>query len=76
MLQAIKKDLKVLPGGIVQLYLKDVKPNTTVSVSAVIETKEQPTIKLQDMIGKGKGVFKSREEADRCIRNEREAWDE
>ncbi len=74
MLTAIKENVEVLDGGILQLHSSNLKPHTMVSVSAILETKEPSLINLSEMIGTGKGLFKSVDEVDGFIRNEREEW--
>jgi len=75
MITAIKENVEVLPGGIIQLHVADMKPHTNISVSAVIEYCDSHQSRLKDMIGSGRGSFKDADDADQFIRAERDSWD-
>ena len=75
MLTAIKEDVEVMPGGFFRLHSNILKPHTIVSVSAVVEIKEFSKTNLQEMIGQGKGIFKSSKDVDVFIRCERDNWE-
>jgi hypothetical protein len=74
MITAIKENVEVLPGGIIQLHVANMKPHTSISVSAVIEFSDSHQSRLKDMIGKGRGSFKDAADADQFIRAERDSW--
>jgi hypothetical protein len=74
MLTAIKEEVKILPGGIIKIQSHGMKPNTMVTVSAVIEAMEPRPTKLKALIGRGKGIYKSPKHADETLRIERDKW--
>lgn len=71
-LDIIVNQVKLLPpGDLVKLIRK---------VAVILEEKqafsEKPATNYAAFFGAGKGVFTTPEEADRFIRQERDAWDE
>ncbi len=69
MLTAIKENVEVLDGGILQLHSSNLKPHTMVSVSAILETKEPSLINLSEMIGTRKGLLEPTKDGNITIQN-------
>ena len=75
MLTAIKEEVEVMPGGILQIHAENLKPHTKAFVMAVIEVEEKPNLKkLAGLVGSGRGLYKTPEEVDAFIRRERDSW--
>jgi len=75
MLTAVKEEVEVMPGGILQIHAKNLKPHTKAFVMAVIEVDEKPSSKkLAGLVGSGKGLYETPEDVDSFIRRERDAW--
>ena len=74
---AIKEEVEILPGGILQLHTHNLPEHTKISGMAILELpdreKSSPS-PLKSMIGSGSGIFSSPNDVDHFIRNERNAW--
>jgi hypothetical protein len=75
MLTAVKEEVEVMPGGILQIHAGNLKPHTKAFVMAVIEVDEKPrSKKLASLVGSGRGLYETPEEVDAFIRRERNSW--
>ena len=75
MVHALRQKVTVKPGGIVEVRSSELLPGSTVEV--IILQEKQPSRKstLKELIGAGRGIFGTPEEADEYIRRERDTWD-
>ena len=76
MLQAIRREAVVGPGGAINVHAPELPEGTLAEV--ILLVKEPPTVQppsLASMVGSGSGLFKSVEEVDRYIRELRDEWD-
>lgn len=76
MLQAIKEQVTVKKGGLIELSLHPELPvGTQAEVFIVLKEIKKKPVSLISFIGKGKGCFKTAEEVDNYIRKERDSWE-
>lgn len=73
MIQAIKKEVTIQPGGRIEITSPELKPGMRAEVVVMIT--EYKFNRLTSFIGKGKGGFASPNEADAFIRRERDTWE-
>jgi hypothetical protein len=78
MATAVHIKTTILPGGKIEISAPELPPGKQVDVFVVVEG-EEPTKKRHalDIISefRGHGVFKTAEEVDAYIREERDSWD-
>ncbi len=74
MLTGIRQTAVVKPGGLIELHSTELTEGTTVEVIVLVEpeTSHRP---LTSFIGTASGSFATSGEADKFIRQERDAWD-
>ena len=72
MLQAIKKEVTVLPGGRIELQSPELKPGTLAEVVIFLSDTKRKHGTLGGLIGLAKGGDATPEQADECIRRERD----
>jgi hypothetical protein len=75
MLNGIRQKTVVRSGGIIQLQSAELPEGATVEVIVLLEPPVEPQRPLTNFIGAARGSFATPEEADRFIRQERDAWD-
>jgi hypothetical protein len=75
MVRAVRKKVKVKPGGVVEIRSPELVPGSTVEVIVLQERTSRKVSGLVDLIGAGRGVYASEDEADAFIRKERDSWD-
>ncbi len=76
MSRQVEREVVVQKGGRIELRVPGFKPGTRAKVTVV---EERPTprrrARWSSLIGSCKGMFKSAEEADKFLSQERDAWD-
>ena len=75
MVRAIKENVIIRPGGLIEIRRPDLPEGAAAEVIVMIEAPESEPPPLTSLFGKAKGVFSTGEEADAFIRAERDAWD-
>lgn len=79
MLNAIKQQTIVKPGGIIELTLPELPEGAIVEVIVLFqdsgELGKERVRSLTSLIGSAPGSFATPEEADQFIRQERDEWD-
>ncbi len=78
MTRAIKKQVTIQPGGVVEFRHPDLPAGAIAEVIVLVEPVEGPADEpptLTSLIGSTKGLFGSAEEADAYLRRERDSWD-
>ena len=75
MIQAIKKEVTIQPGGRIEITSPELKPGMRAEVVVMITDSQYKFNRLTSFIGKGKGSFASPSEADAFIRKERDTWE-
>ena len=75
MIQAIKKEVTVLPGGRIELQSSELKAGMQAEVIVFLPATPPGRYPLSSLIGKGKGAYDSPEQADEYIRKERDEWE-
>lgn len=75
MIQAIKKEVTIQPGGRIEITSPELKPGMRAEVVVMITDSQYMFNRLTSFIGKGKGSFASPSEADAFIRKERDTWE-
>lgn len=75
MTQALKKEVTVLPGGRIELSSPQLKPGTQAEVIIIFSEAEKNNRPLSSFFKRGSGLFKSAEDVDTFLRQERDAWD-
>jgi len=78
MLNAIRQQAIVKPGGVIELTLPELPEGTPVEVIVLIENSDQldqASPSLTNLIGTAPGSFATPEEADQFIRKQRDEWD-
>lgn len=75
MIQAIRQEVTVLPGGCIELRSPELREGMHAEVVIFLPEKPASQLQLSGLIGKGKGAYNSPREADRFIRKERDEWE-
>ncbi len=77
MIRAIKENVIIRPGGVIEIRRPDLPEGAAAEVIVMIEepAATEPPPPLTSLFGKAKGVFTSGEEADAFRRAERDAWE-
>lgn len=75
MLNGIRQEAIVQPGGVIQLQSAELPEGATVEVIVLLESSSKPSRSLTSFIGAVKGSFATPEEVDQFIRQERDARD-
>jgi len=75
MVHAVRKKVKVKPGGVVEVRSPELIPGSTVEVIVLQERTTGKGSGLVDLIGAGRGIYSTEDEADAFIRKERDSWD-
>ena len=79
MVTAIRQQVTVQPGGVIEVRSPELTPGAQAEVIVLIEaapaTGVAPKRTLSSFIGAGKGSFRSVEEVDAYIRELRDEWD-
>lgn len=79
MLNAIKQQIIVKPGGVIELTLPELSEGAIVEVIVLFqdssELAKETARSLTSLIGSAPGSFATPEEADQFIRQERDTWD-
>jgi hypothetical protein len=71
----IRRKLIVDRAGVLEIRADELVPGAIAEVIVFVEAPEARARSLVELIGSGKGLFATAEEADEYIRKEREAWD-
>jgi hypothetical protein len=74
MLQAIKRQVIVQPGGRIELTVAELEAGTSAEVVIIVPAAETQPRRLTSFLGKGRGAFATPGEADAFLRAEREGW--
>lgn len=78
MLNAIRQQAIVKPGGVIELTLPELPEGMLVEIIVLIENSDQlaqASPSLTNLIGTAPGSFATPEEADQFIREQRDEWD-
>lgn len=78
MLNAIRRQAIVKPGGVIELTLPELPEGTPVEVIVLIKNSDQlaqASPSLTNLIGSAPGSFATPEEVDQFIREQRDEWD-
>jgi hypothetical protein len=73
MLHAIRRKATVQSGGRIEIFAPEVPVGTQTEV-IILEQSAPSKRRLTEIIGQGRGAFKTPEEADAFLRNERDQW--
>ncbi|MEH1904683.1 MAG: hypothetical protein V7L04_25585 [Nostoc sp.] len=76
MLNGLRQQAIVKPGGVVEISSPELPAGVTVEVIVLIESPPKYSEKpLTSFIGSARGSFATTEEVDNFIRQERDAWE-
>ncbi|NEU84472.1 hypothetical protein [Nostoc sp. UIC 10630] len=76
MLNGLRQQAIVKPGGVVEISSPELPAGATVEVIVLLESPSKHSEKpLTSFIGSAKGSFATPEEVDKFIRQERDAWE-
>ena len=75
MTRAIKEQVTIKPGGLVEFRHPDLPAGAIAEVIVLVEGPADEPPSLTSLIGTTKGLFGSAEEADAYLRQERDSWD-
>jgi hypothetical protein len=79
MVRAIKEQVTILPGGLIEIRRPDLPPGVTVEVIVMIEEASRARSvgvnALSSLFGAVRNCFGSGPEADAFLRAERDAWE-
>ena len=75
MTHAIKEQVTIKPGGLVEFRHPDLPVGAVVEVIVLVKEPADEPPSLTSLIGSTKGLFGSAEEADAYLRQERDSWD-
>ncbi|MHC5933593.1 hypothetical protein [Nostoc sp.] len=76
MLNGLRQQAIVKPGGVVEICSPELPAGATVEVIVLIESPPKHSEKpLTSFIGSARGSFATPEEVDNFIRQERDAWE-
>jgi len=73
--QALRKRVTIQPGGRIELQSPELPDGAEADVVVVVSPTPTRKRSLVEFIGAGKGLFKSAEEVDAYIREERDSWE-
>jgi hypothetical protein len=74
MVQAIKENVIIGAGGLIEIRRPDLPEGATAEVIVMIETPESEPLPLSSLLGKARSGYASGEDADAFLRAERDAW--
>jgi len=74
MVQAIKENVIIGAGGLIEIRRPDLPEGAAAEVIVMIETREPGPPPLTSLLGKARSGYASGEEADAFLRAERDAW--
>ena len=75
MLHAVRQRVTIGQDGTITLHVPELKPGSLAVVIILEAPDQKPKHVLNTFIGKGRGCYKSVDEVDDFIRNERILWD-
>ena len=77
MLNALQIETTILPGGRIEIRASELVPGRRARVFVIIEEENAEKRRLSEILGDYPGgrLFKSVEEVDAYIREERDSWD-
>jgi len=75
MTNAIRQQVTVQPGGLIEVRSADLPVGARVEVIVLVESASRSKRSLRSMIGTAKKSFANVEEVDNFIRQERNSWD-
>ena len=75
MLHAVRQRVTIGQDGTISLHVPELKPGSLADVIILEAPDQKPKKGLTSFIGKGRGCYKSVDEVDDFIRNERISWD-
>ena len=75
MTHAIKKQVTIKPGGLVEFRHPDLPAGAVAEVIVLVKEPADEPPPLTSLIGSTKGLSGSAEEADAYLRQERDSWD-
>jgi hypothetical protein len=76
MLNGLRQQAIVKPGGVVEISSPELPAGATVEVIVLLESPSKPYEKpLTSFIGSARGSFATTEEVDKFICQERDAWE-
>jgi hypothetical protein len=73
--QALRKRVTIQPGGKIELQSPELPDGVEADVVVLVPAAALRKRSLVEFIGAGKGLFKSAEEVDAYIREERDSWE-
>jgi hypothetical protein len=75
MIQAVRQEVIVQPGGRIEILAPELTPGRRAEVIVLEEAPARARPPLRSFHGTGKGCYATPEEADAFIRQERDAWE-
>jgi hypothetical protein len=75
MVQAIKEEVVVQPGGLIEIRRSDLPVGARAEVIVMIDQQVEGLPPMSSYVGKGKGCFANAAEVDAFLRAERDAWE-
>jgi hypothetical protein len=73
--QALRQRVTILPGGKIELQSPDLPVGEEAEVIVLVAPPQARRRNLSEFIGAGKGLFKSADEVDAYINEERDSWE-
>ena len=74
MIQAVRREVTVQPGGRVEIVADELTPGARAEVIVLEEVPPRRKRALKSYLGAGKGCFATPEDADAFLRKERDSW--
>jgi hypothetical protein len=75
MVRAIKENVIIGPGGLIEIRRPELPAGTTAEVIVMIESPDAEPPPLTALLGRAHSGYRSGAEADAFLRAERDAWD-
>lgn len=75
MTKAFRHKVKIHSGGVLEIHSHDLPEGIEAEVIVLIEESSKPPQPLSRLIGTAKGCYRSPDEADAFLRQERDRWD-
>jgi hypothetical protein len=73
--QTLRQRVTIQPGGRIVLQSPELRPGEEVDVIASVLPSATRDLSPLSLVGSGKGLYKSAEEVDAYINQERDAWE-
>lgn len=75
MIDAIRQQVTVQPGGFIEVHSADLPVGAEVEVIVLVDSTSKERRNLRNMIGTAQKSFANVEEVDAYIRQERDSWE-